>query len=711
MPDPNKISLNDLARSRSPYLLQHADNPVQWREWGEAAFAEARRRDVPIFLSVGYSTCHWCHVMAHESFEDAEIAQTLNELFVNVKVDREERPDVDRIYMSYVQATAGQGGWPMSVWLTPDLKPFYGGTYFPPTDNYGRVGFTTLIDRIGTLWSEDKATLLGYGEKSRELLQENAGHHQLEGIAEAGDAIEMCLEELNTDFDEEWGGFGRAPKFPMPGYFNILLEKSARRSKTKWLNLITSSLDKILDGGIWDHVGGGLHRYSVDQYWHVPHFEKMLYDQGQMSGVLAEAFRISGSARYAKAACQIIDYVSRDLRGELGQLFAAEDADSSLPEDPTRHGEGAFYVWTKQEIESLLGSDFELFAEAFYIKSEGNARPESDPHGELTGMNTLMRIRGDKGLAARFGKTESEVARVIEAGLKKLFDKRIKRPRPLLDDKTLLSWSSLMISGACKVYQRCGYEPALELATDAAEFLLASMREEATGSLARAFRNGRGNQNGFAEDYAAFACACLDLYESTSEVKWLQMGRELLEELEHRFLDHKRGGYFATESGDENLLVRLRDDYDGSEPAASSLAAMAQLKFASLLDDDEFRERGRRTVEAFGFQWKRAPRAMPQMLVAASRFLDSDQQIVLIGERGTDSWQSFTSTIHRHRDIGSAFVALDRREGIPSILSGNSKLAPMLESVSEGGAKVFICEDFACKEPVETVEAVEKILC
>ncbi|EDY83925.1 conserved hypothetical protein [Verrucomicrobiia bacterium DG1235] len=701
---------NALAKSRSPYLLQHTSNPVDWREWGEEAFAEARERGVPIFLSIGYSTCHWCHVMAHESFEDEGIAGRMNDLFVNVKLDREERPDVDRIYMSYVQSTTGSGGWPMSVWLTPDLKPFYGGTYFPPEDKYGRVGFLTLVERIGQLWRDERATLLEYGEKSQALLADSASRNLSDGIGEAAGAIDLCLEQLDTEYDEQWGGFGGAPKFPMPGYFQMLVDGISRRGNARLTEMLAGSLEKMADGGIWDHVGSGFHRYSVDKYWHVPHYEKMLYDQGQLAGIYAEAYRLTGRDSFAAVAKGIVRYVARDLQGAAGELFAAEDADSALPDDASKHGEGAFYVWSKAELDGLLGEDAALFASAYDVKAGGNARPESDPHGELKGMNTLMRVASDGELGKRFSLEVSAVRERLGACLGVLFEKRDGRPRPHLDDKALVSWNALMISGACKVYQACGDADALELAKKAAVFLFAEMWDAGEGRFARVYRGGCGEQGGFAEDYAAAAGACLDLYEATFDAVWVERAREVLQQLKLRFWDEQRGGFFATEVGDANVLVRLRDDYDGAEPAASSLAALALLRLAALLDDEKLRVLGRETIEAFGEQWKRSPRAMPLMLVAASRFLESDQQIVVVGDLEAAETRELIACANRWRASFSVLVGVDPAVGLPEVFGGNEKLKAMLEVAEAGKPLVYVCENFACKEPVGSVESLEGIL-
>ncbi|MDQ8203381.1 thioredoxin domain-containing protein [Pelagicoccus sp. SDUM812003] len=707
--DEGKQSLgNQLGRSRSPYLLQHADNPVHWMEWGEDAFRLAREREKPIFLSIGYSTCHWCHVMAHQSFENVEIAEALNQAFVNVKLDREERPDIDRIYMSYVQSTTGRGGWPMSVWLTPDLEPFYGGTYFPPEDRYGQVGFATLIQRISELWRSDRATLVDYGKKSRDILMQS-GQADLSGeVAEANDAFQLCLSQLESDFDPEYGGFGGAPKFPMAPTLSMLLEGVARLENARLRELLCQTLGKMADGGIWDHLGGGFHRYSVDRYWHVPHYEKMLYDQGQLAEAYAEAYRLTGVESFAGVSREIVDYVARDLTGRHGQLLAAEDADSAKPDASGEHGEGAFYVWTKTEINSLLRDEAALFSAAYDIQVAGNAAAESDPHGELRGLNTLRRIPSKQIAVGDVERDEAKVEERLARSRAILFAARAKRPRPHLDDKVVVSWSALMISGGCRVYQATGYEGAYSVARDAANFIFQQLWDEETKTMYRVYREGRGDTMGFAEDYAGMAKACLDLYECDFNPDWIERSQVLLDALTVRFGDAERGGYFASQSGDRSVISRLKDDHDGAEPSASSLAALALLKLAAITDDESKREQARRTIEAFGEQWKGAPRAMPLMLVAATRFLEADQQIVIVGPNGATG--PLAERANRHRKPFSALIAIDSSAAFPDVFRSNEKLKRMIASVEPGSVRAFVCEGFTCQEPVNTAESLDALL-
>src|SRR5882724_4072350 len=441
---------NRLAHEKSPYLLQHAHNPVDWYPWGEEAFAKARRENKPIFLSIGYSTCHWCHVMAHESFENEEVAAIMNRKFVNIKVDREERPDVDRVYMTFVQATTGGGGWPMSVWLTPDLKPFVGGTYFPPEDRYGQPGFKKVLERVATAWKENHDEIVEQGGQIVAALRES----QLVGIGEGKidvAILETAYKQLDRSYDPKEGGFGNAPKFPRPVALNFLTRFYARDPKSDAgkhaLEIALFTLRKMAAGGMHDHIGGGFHRCSVDRYSHVPHFEKMLYDQAQLAVAYLDAFQITRDRQYESVARDILDYVARDMTSKEGGFFSAEDADSPVVgiDDPGhKTAEGAFYVWTKKEIDDALGEAAEIFDFHYGVQAHGNAPEGSDPHDEFRGKNILIERHTIAETAQHFKKSEAEIAKVLAQSRQKLFAIRAQRPRPHLDDKIIAAWNGLM---------------------------------------------------------------------------------------------------------------------------------------------------------------------------------------------------------------------------------------------------------------------------
>ncbi|HEV8186001.1 MAG TPA: thioredoxin domain-containing protein, partial [Chthoniobacterales bacterium] len=567
---------NRLAHEKSPYLLQHADNPVDWMPWNEEAFAKARAENKAIFLSIGYSTCHWCHVMAHESFEDHATAEIMNREFVNIKVDREERPDVDRVYMTFVQATTGHGGWPMSVWLTPDLKPFVGGTYFPPEDRYGHPGFRKVLERIAAAWKQDREKIAAQATQIAETLREAASGDKREAANLGADTLEAAYQQIARSYDPQEGGFGGAPKFPRPVTLNFLFRIFARgrvaqvsnlpaTDSATWkvappakqaleMNLFT--LRKMAAGGMHDHVGGGFSRYSVDAFWHVPHFEKMLYDNGQLAVAYADAFQITREPLFEEVTRDILDYVRRDMTAPEGGFYSAEDADSIIEHGKPAHAEGAFYVWTQAEIEAALGGDAEVFNFHYGVEPHGNAPAGADPHGEFTGKNILIQRHTITETARHFDRGEEEVSRVLSEARCKLFGLRAKRPRPHLDDKIITAWNGLMISGfarAAQVVDECDYVAAAE---HAAAFIRSHLYDESTKTLVRNYREGRSAAKGFADDYAFVIQGLLDLYEASFNVEWLKFAIDLQETQDRLFYDAENGGYFSGAGTDPSILFR-----------------------------------------------------------------------------------------------------------------------------------------------------------
>src|SRR5216110_2374281 len=618
---------NRLAQEKSPYLLQHAHNPVDWYPWGKEAFAKARSENKPLFLSIGYSTCHWCHVMAHESFENEEVAATMNANFVNIKVDREERPDVDRVYMTFVQATTGGGGWPMSVWVTPDLKPFAGGTYFPPEDRYGQHGFKKVLERIAAAWKQDHEKIAGQGASIVEALRE--AQTAQPAAAEKIDAriLDAAYEQFARSFDARDGGFGGAPKFPRPVTLNFLSRFYARdpssESGKHALEMDLITLRKMAAGGMHDHIGGGFHRYSVDRHWHVPHFEKMLYDQAQLAVAYLDAYQILSDphlnplpgqgeadakapvrAKYEAVARDILDYVARDMTSKEGGFFSAEDADSPVVAgigDPghSKTAEGAFYIWTKKEIEEALGDAAEVFEFHYGVQPHGNAPEGSDPHDEFRGKNILIERHTIAETAQRFKKNEQEIAGLLAKSREKLFSIRAKRPRPHLDDKIIAAWNGLMISAYARTAQVLDDARYLEIATRAATFLRANLYDPSHKILFRNYRGSRSDIEAFADDYAFVIQSLLDLYEASFNIEWLKLAVELQQTQDRLFFDEKNGGYFSTSGRDESVFLRMKDDNDGAEPAASSVAALNLLRLSQILDERRMAERARRTINVF----------------------------------------------------------------------------------------------------------------
>ncbi len=754
---------NALAHEKSPYLLQHADNPVAWLPWGEAAFARARNENKPIFLSIGYSTCHWCHVMAHESFENPEIAAILNEHFVSIKVDREERPDVDKVYMTYVQAMTGHGGWPLSAWLTPELKPFYGGTYFPPEDRYGRAGFPKILLTIARGWREDRDRLVAEGQRAIATLQEHFGAKASAPSADdltvaGGAAFEKGLSYFLEAFDAEHGGFGGAQKFPRASNLNFLFRCAAIqgvRSEigAEAVRMATATLRGMARGGIHDHVGGGYHRYSVDGEWFVPHFEKMLYDQAQIALNALEARQATGDERYAWMARDTFDYVRRDLTSPAGGFYTAEDADSARADagasdksqvtsgKGTEHAEGAFYVWGADELRASLGNDAAFFMAHFGALDDGNVAADRDPHGEFTGKNILAQRRSLAEAAKAFGLTADEANDRLLAALAKLREVRAKRPRPLLDDKIITANNGLMISALAKGHlvlelsegrdgppgrpsdpARPAVAPYLQSAIRAAEFVQRELYDAESGVLYRSWREGRGAAEGFAEDYAYLIQGLLDLYEASFEPRWLRWAGELQAAMDAKYWDGRPvrpvrpaqggqaqgdlaagevGGYFNSRADDAAIVLRLKEDYDGAEPAPSSVAALNLLRLGMMRHDESLRDRGRKTIEAFRSQWSGAPHAMPEMLCAVGVALEPPRQVVLAGDPAREDFQALAAVLQER--LGPRRVVLAVGSGIDL-----PELAEM--RAVDGRATAYVCENFTCQAPVTTPEALRQLL-
>jgi len=701
---------NRLAQEKSPYLLQHAHNPVDWYPWGEEAFSKARRENKPIFLSIGYSTCHWCHVMAHESFENEEVAAIMNREFVNIKVDREERPDVDRVYMTFVQATTGGGGWPMSVWLTPDLKPFVGGTYFPPEDRYGQSAFKTVLERIATAWKENHERIAEQGGKIVAALRESQSAAPAEGKIDAA-ITDAAYRQIDRSYDPKEGGFGNAPKFPRPVTLNFLTRFYARDPKGESgkhaLEMTLFTLRKMAAGGMHDHLGGGFHRYSVDRYWHVPHFEKMLYDQAQLAVAYLDAFQITQDRQYETVAHDILDYVARDMTSKEGGFFSAEDADSPVAGigDPghNRSAEGAFYIWTKKEIDTALRDAAEIFDFHYGVQPHGNAPEGSDPQDEFRGKNILIVRHTIAETAKHFHKTEEEIGKLLAASREKLFSIRAKRPRPHLDDKIIAAWNGLMISAYARGAQV--FDPAtagryLGIATRAAKFLQANLYDSSRKILYRNYRSERSDIEGFADDYAFVIQGLLDLYQASFDVEWLKFAVQLQETQDRLFLDEKNGGYFSTSGKDESVFLRMKDDNDGAEPAASSVAALNLLRLVQLGDAPALAgaEQARKTIDAFATTLSHFPSAMPQMLVAVDYASSKPRQIVIAGKKDAAETKALLREVNRHFLPKTILVLADGAEGQKYLGDKNEAIRAM--SPIEGKSAAYVCENFTCKAPV-----------
>ncbi len=648
--------MNRLAGETSPYLRQHRDNPVDWYPWGPEAFAAAESADKPILLSVGYSACHWCHVMAHESFEDDDVATEMNRLFVCVKVDREERPDVDAIYMEAVQSVSGHGGWPMTVFLTPDGKPFFGGTYYP------KPGFLQLLAAIDDAWRNQRPELLDQAGQLTESLNRLAKLTAGDGELPGTEVLNAALQALAAEFDPEWGGFGRAPKFPQAMTLELCLRAHAHNGGDGARTVVTTSLDAMASGGMYDHLGGGFARYSVDAFWMVPHFEKMLYDQALLSRVYLHAWLQLGEPRWRQVVDETIAYVLRDLRQPEGGFSSAEDADSEGEE-------GRFYVWRIEEIEAVLGPELASAAIEWYGATKS---------GNFEGSNILHRpVRG-------------ELARPpdIEMARQLLFDAREKRVRPGLDDKVLTEWNALMLDALSKAAAATQRADWLEVAVANGEFLLQHLRRDDGRWLRSWQRDGGARHLAFAADYAALVQAFVSLGQATGQRRWIDAAVSTADAMLDLFWDRAEGGLFTTGSDGEALVTRAKDLLDNATPAANSLAAFGLLRLAALTGDQRYREHAERVLALLGPLAGSHPLAFPEFLSAVDLHQSGSTEIAVVGDR---------------HDL----VAVAQSRYLPNAVLawGEPYPSPLWEERREGLA--YVCRDYACLTPVDTVEALE----
>jgi uncharacterized protein YyaL (SSP411 family) len=705
---------NRLAHEKSPYLLQHAHNPVNWYPWGEEAFAKARAENKPIFLSIGYSTCHWCHVMERESFENEQIAALLNRDYVSIKVDREERPDVDRIYMTFVQASTGSGGWPMSVWLTPELEPFFGGTYFPPENRWGNPGFPAVLRQIAEAWRNDRAKI---AESARDAVSQLEKHVAVEparpGAANLTPAIlDTGFRAFSKTFDAQLGGFGGAPKFPRPSVHNFLLREYVRTQNESALDMVLFTLREMAKGGMNDQLGGGFHRYAVDDRWFLPHFEKMLYDQAQLAISYLEAFQITRDPQYADIARRTLDYVLRDMTDPEGGFYSAEDADSVIdPAHPDIKGEGAFYIWSTEEIRRLVeGSAADWFCFRFGVCEHGNV--EHDPHGEFTGKNILYQAHTIGETAEKYGRATEEIRLGIARAAAILLEARGKRVRPHLDDKVLTSWNGMMISAFALAGAALDHTPDgpryAEAARRAAEFLTARMYNPETGTLLRRYRAGEAAIPGFLDDYAFFIQALIDLYEAQFDRRHLELAQRLMEKQRELFEDREHGAFFSTAADEADIVLRVKDDYDGAEPSANSISVMNLLRLAQIGNRADYRELADRSLAAFERRLAFAPAALPQMLVSCGAALSEPRQIVLVGERESPDTRALIHELHSHFVPNRVALLIDSDESRRALASN----VPAFEGMRklDGHASAYVCSNYACKLPVSEASELAELL-
>jgi uncharacterized protein YyaL (SSP411 family) len=680
----NPVHTNRLAREKSPYLLQHQHNPVDWFAWGEEAFARARGEDKPIFLSIGYSTCHWCHVMERESFESEAVAAFLNAHFVSIKVDREERPDVDKIYMTFVQATTGQGGWPLNAFLTPDRKPFFGGTYFPPDNRHGRPAFLQLLKQIQEVWETRRAELANSAADIQARLgQLGVAQEGASGAALTPAVLRTAGVIFKQSYDPRHGGFGDAPKFPQPSQPQFLLRYARRFQDEEALRMVLHTCDRMAAGGIHDQLGGGFSRYSVDAEWLVPHFEKMLYDNAQLAQLYLDAFLASGEARFAAIVRDILAYVLRDMTHPEGGFYSAEDADSE-------GHEGKCYCWTHQELSQLLtAAEFTTAARHFGITEPGNFVDHSHPR-PLAGQNVLS--IADPRLS------EAEQA-LLASARAKMREARSRRVRPHLDDKTLASWNGLMLGALARAYGVLGDSLFLQAAQRNLSFLQARLWDSQTRTLHHRWRQGERDSVQLLEGYAFLLSGVIDLYEVTLDPGHLDFAIALAEAMLARFYDPDNGGFWQSPPGATDLILRVKDDYDGAEPSGNSVAALALLKLGKITGRQEFRGAAEKTLALFAKRLQQAPQAVPFMLQALDFALEEPRRVVVAGDPAKPETQALLRAVQAVYQPNK--VVLGNRGAVESF----AQALP-----DKGGAVVYVCTGSACQPPTSDAAHIEDLL-
>lgn len=691
------MTSNRLAKEKSPYLLQHAENPVDWYPWNEEAFEKAKRENKPIFLSIGYSTCHWCHVMAHESFEDEKVAALMNDAFVNIKVDREERPDIDGVYMEVAQMITGRGGWPLTIVMTPDKKPFYAATYIPKESRYNMPGMIELIPILTDLWKTDQTKIDGVITQIERALSETGT---------AGEKGDLELEEINQAysqllqrFDREKGGFGQAPKFPSPHNLMLILRYWKRTGDENALYIVEKTLQSMRLGGIFDHLGFGFHRYSTDADWLLPHFEKMLYDQASLMMAYTEAYQITGKSEYADVIHNIFEYVTRDLTGSEGAFYSAENADSEGEE-------GKFYTWTKKQIEDTLDDDAaSIFMQVYNIYDEGNFDDEATR--KKTGFN-ILHLKEQAEIVTDLDKmSQEELTSLLDNARTKLFIHRERRVRPSLDDKILTDWNGFMIAALAKAAVALGEEKFIDSAEKAITFILDTMLDEKRGLFHR-YKEGEVAIEAFLDDYTYLIWALLEMYEATFKPEYLVHAKNLTQDLMKNFWDNETGGFFFTSENSEELLVRKKTAYDGAMPSGNSVSMMNLIRLARILGDSSFEEHAFAIGRVFSNEIKRAPSAFSMMLLALDFAIGPSFEIVIAGNPENDDTREMIEHVRK--------IFLPRKvvllRGTPEQSKAITELAPFtrFHEPLNDKATAHVCVDHNCKLPTTDLKRMMALL-
>ncbi len=678
------LHTNRLAREKSPYLLQHQHNPVDWYPWGEGAFSKARQEHKPIFVSIGYSTCHWCHVMERESFESQEVADFLNQHFISIKVDREERPDVDKIYMTFVQAMIGQGGWPLNVFITPDLKPFYGGTYWPPEGKQGRPSFLQVLQQVASAWVDRREQLTGSSTELHQKLVQLTERPGTNVLILTSATLRNAGTHLKEGYDAKHGGWGTAPKFPTPSHPAFLLRYGVRFKDQKAIQMVLHTCERMAAGGLYDQIGGGFSRYSTDAQWLVPHFEKMLYDNAQLLDLYLDAYLASGETRFAEVARDIIRYVLRDMTSPEGGFYSAEDADSEGKE-------GKFYCWTRSELSKLLTpEEFNVAVKYFGVTEAGNFVDHSDPE-PLLHQNVLSVAE------PKLTKTDEPLLHSVK---EKLFKARSKRVRPHRDDKVLASWNGLMLGALARAYGVLGDEAWRDAAEKNLAFLKAKLWDASTKTLYHRWRDGARDTVQLLEGYAFLLSGTLDLYQATLEDKHLVFALSLAEAILAKFYDVDEGGFWQSSAGAEDLILRIKEDYDGAEPSGNSVAILSFLQLAAITDRKEFKEAAEKSLRLFSGRLQNFPQAVPYMLLGLDFNLEEPRRVVLAGDA--------------HGQAAKVLLRAAQAVYQPNkvVLGTTGPVEPFARTLpaKEGQPVVYLCTGTACQPPSQEPEKVKQML-
>ncbi len=688
---------NSLIHEKSPYLIQHAHNPVDWYPWGPEAFKRAENEDKPIFLSIGYSTCHWCHVMAHESFEDDEVAKLMNEVFVNIKVDREERPDIDGVYMTVCQLMTNSGGWPLTIVMTPDKKPFFAGTYFPRESRMGRIGMVELVQGIRKIWTTRREEVFSSAEQVLGTLRQLATDSGA-GPAPDRSTLQKAYTHLSQRFDPVLGGFGDAPKFPSPHNLFFLLRYWKRTGESKALEMVEKTLHFMRRGGIYDHIGFGFHRYSTDSRWRLPHFEKMLHDQAMLSIAYLEAYQATGKADYAATAEEIFTYVLRDMTSPDGGFYSAEDADSEGQE-------GKFYLWSIDDVRRVLRKEeSDLLIPMFGLQKDGNFIEEAS--SRRTGENVFHQEKSIGEMAEMIGRPEDELKEVFESARLKLFDIRRKRIHPHKDDKILTDWNGMMIASLARGAQVLDNPDYGEAAVSAADFILQHM-QGADGRLMHSHRDGHTSAPAYLDDYAFMIWGLLELYEAVFDIRYLKKAIELNDYLIRHFWDETGGFYFTSDDGEE-ILIRQKEAYDGAIPSGNSIAMMNLIRLARITANVEWEEKAVSLARASARSIEQMPAAYSQLLVAVEFLQGPSYEIIIAGNPEKEDTREMIRALRTHFVPGKIVLLRPIGERSAEI----EKIAPFtIRMKCQGGqATAYVCSGFSCKSPTTDIVEMLKML-